>query len=109
MHLSRLGLLVHLVASSEWALGMHRHAHGLDPYGGVYGLIAGALTRAQGGWACTSARTSPTPFLFFLIGWLGGHGARNGMQLFSVYSISCASVTRITLAPNVFCRGGGIA
>ena len=75
----------------------------------VYGLIAGALTRAQGGWACTSARTSPTPFLFFLIGWLGGHGARNGMQLFSVYSISCASVTRITLAPNVFCRGGGIA
>ena len=31
MHLSRLGLLVHLVASSEWALGMHRHAHGLDP------------------------------------------------------------------------------
>ena len=27
-----------------------------------------------GGWACTSARTSPTPFLFFLIGWLGGHG-----------------------------------
>ena len=74
MHLSRLGLLVHLVASSEWALGMHRHAHGLDPYLGVYGLIAGALTRAQGGWACTSARTSPTPFLFFLIGWLGGHG-----------------------------------
>ena len=61
------------------------------------------------GLACTSARTSPTPFLFFLIGWLGGHGARNGMQLFSVYSISCASVTRITLAPNVFCRGGGIA
>ena len=32
----------------------------------------GALTRAQGGWACTSACTSPTPFLFFLIGWLGG-------------------------------------
>ena len=63
MHLSRL------VSSCTWwprlsGLGMHRHAHGLDPYLGVYGLIAGALTRAQGGWACTSARTSPTSLCF---------------------------------------------
>ena len=60
MHLSRLGLLVHLVASSEWALGMHRHAHGLDPYLGVYGLIAGALLPWAHGAGVHLGRTWPT-------------------------------------------------
>ena len=72
MHLSRLGLLVHLVASLPW-WGLPRSA-GCSWPSGVARIDRWALTRAQGGWACTSARTSPTPFLFFLIGWLGGHG-----------------------------------
>ena len=42
------------------------------PPGDVHAPVAWG--QLDWGLACTSARTSPTPFLFFLIGWLGGHG-----------------------------------
>ena len=74
MHLSRLGLLVHLVASLSGRWWQCTSA--LLWLGSIFGVlrcIAGAAHQGHNpsGWACTSARTSPRPSSC-LIGWLGG-------------------------------------